>query len=106
MVDGRRADRGARLFCPLSPLRPLGCHSPVAALGRPFDRGGEEMAMLVRRLALPGRGPTTTRADRTDKPDRTTHIEVIEHQGLRWVDIARPTVREIEYLRREFGFNE
>jgi magnesium transporter len=76
------------------------------AHGRLDDHGGEEMAMLVRRFALPGRGSTTTRANQADKPDRTTHIEVVEHNGLRWVDIARPTVREIEYLRREFGFNE
>lgn len=36
----------------------------------------------------------------------TAHIEVVEHNGLRWVDISQPTTREIEYLRREFGFNE
>jgi magnesium transporter len=59
--------------------------------------------MQVRRLTLPGRGATVVRSD---PPTESARIEVIEHAGMRWVDITRPTVREIEYLRREFGFDE
>jgi magnesium transporter len=59
--------------------------------------------MLVRRIALPGRSSAGARGAPADD---TARIEVIEHDGLRWVDITRPTVREIEYLRREFGFDE
>lgn len=59
--------------------------------------------MLVRRLALPGR---TSAGAPTAPADDSARIEVIEHEGLRWVDVSRPTVREIEYLRREFAFDE
>ncbi len=59
--------------------------------------------MLVRRIGLPGRGPGTALGAR---PDGTARIEVVEHEGVRWVDITRPTLREIEYLRREFGFDD
>ncbi|MCC6629206.1 MAG: magnesium transporter CorA family protein [Chloroflexi bacterium] len=59
--------------------------------------------MLVRRLALPGRASAGAPAAPADDSAR---IEVIEHEGLRWVDVSRPTVREIEYLRREFAFDE
>jgi magnesium transporter len=38
--------------------------------------------------------------------DASPRIELVEHEGLRWVDVTRPTVREIEYLRREFRFDE
>lgn len=61
--------------------------------------------MLVRRISLPGRNGVANQ-----QPPRVTgdspRIEVIEHDRLRWVDVARPTPREIEYLRREFAFDE
>ena len=65
----------------------------------------EEMALLARRLTLPGRASTRGAAS-APRADETAHIEVVEHDNLRWIDITHPTVREIEYLRREFGFDE
>jgi magnesium transporter len=65
----------------------------------------EETTMLVRGITLPRRGGAANGAAPVS-PVETARIEVVEHDGLRWVDIARPTVREIEYLRREFHFDE
>lgn len=61
--------------------------------------------MLVRRIALPGRALAAT-TDAPARADETARIEVVEHGGLRWIDVNRPTVREIEYLRREFAFDD
>lgn len=62
--------------------------------------------MLVRRIALPGRGTVGNGTAGAAPNGETARIEVVEHEGLRWVDVTRPTLREIEYLRREFGFDD
>jgi magnesium transporter len=61
--------------------------------------------MLARRITLPGRAAARGAAS-APRADETAHIEVVEHDNLRWIDITHPTVREIEYLRREFAFDE
>jgi magnesium transporter len=84
----------------------MGEPSHLRSSAGPVVDGEEETAMLVRRIALPGRGPAAGAPNAPALTSETTRIEVVEHDQLRWVDITRPTVREIEYLRREFGFDE
>jgi magnesium transporter len=50
-------------------------------------------------------GPGGRRVNGAGRPGETARIEVVEHTGLRWIDITRPTTRD-QYLRREFHFDE
>lgn len=36
----------------------------------------------------------------------TVKVKDIQHNGLRWIDIVKPTETEIEMLRKEFNFHE
>jgi magnesium transporter len=37
--------------------------------------------------------------------DRELHVRVVEHQGLRWYDVRRPSSGDIEFLQAEFDFH-
>lgn len=36
----------------------------------------------------------------------SSEVKVIEHKGLKWIDIVKPTNKEIDMLRAEFDFHE
>ncbi len=62
-------------------------HRPIASAGR---------------LVRPGNG----RSRRAETPGVASRLQVVIHNGLRWIDIRKPGVQEIEYLRSEFDFHE
>lgn len=35
-----------------------------------------------------------------------SRLQVVVHEGLRWIDIRKPGAQEIEFLRTEFGFHD
>jgi magnesium transporter len=37
---------------------------------------------------------------------KTTEVRVIEYNGLKWIDIVKPTKKEIEQLEKEYDFHE
>lgn len=61
---------------------------------------------MVGKIAIPRRGAGNSKGQVAPPLDASPRIEVVEHEGVRWIDINQPTVREIEYLRREFDFDE
>ncbi|HAX23735.1 MAG TPA: magnesium transporter [Chloroflexi bacterium] len=54
------------------------------------------------RLVRPG----NSRARKADATGGASRLQVVVHDGLRWIDIRKPGPQEIEYLRNEFGFHE
>jgi magnesium transporter len=68
-------------------------------------------------MATPGRQrrtiPVASRLTRTsssrqrvtEQPRSETRVRVVEHGGLRWYDVRRPSSADIEFLRDEFAFH-
>ena len=51
------------------------------------------------------RSGSNTRQHAVDQSGRELHVRVVEHNGLRWYDIRRPSSVDIEYLQSEFAFH-
>jgi len=50
-----------------------------------------------------------SKKNKKTKTDAATHLPIvrnIEYNGLRWIDIIKPTSHEIDQLNHEFGFHE
>lgn len=46
------------------------------------------------------------RGRRQEASNVASRLQIVVHDGLRWIDIRKPGAQEIDFLRTEFGFHE
>ena len=51
------------------------------------------------------RSGASARRRPTDQSGRDMNVRMVEHNGLRWYDVRRPSSVDIEFLQAEFAFH-